>query len=513
MADLFASRREGALKAIEPLAVRMRPRTLDEFIGQSHIVGDRGESTKPLLRRMIESGTLSSIILHGPPGTGKTTLAEVIAGSTGRHFVRENAAGVGVARVREIIADAKRRIEDGATRTVLFLDEIHRFSKSQQDVLLADVERGVITLIGATTENPMFSVNSALVSRSVVFRLERLTDEDTARVLRAAIADRERGYGTLDIRATDEAIEHWASMSEGDARRALTALEVAIESAETNDGCAIEIGLQEAAESIQRKAIVYDRDGRGVLLTDRVPAQRRCDVLPYSKSKTSPAAWAPIPACDYYFALAERLLNQCGVRPSAMGPMELVVTENDEMIASGVLQKAGVPSNTKYVVLNPGGNDSAKRWPADRYAALASYLCEHHDLRVLVNGAPSERELVGSIIGKCKDDAHVHNLADSGVTLGALKAIVRDAQLMVTNDTGPRHIAAAVGTPVVSLFGPTDARWTTIPFKDEIVMSADPELPEEEVANDHPERCKIDRIKLGDVVASVNSLLNSAPIR
>jgi len=261
MADLFASRREGALKAIEPLAVRMRPRTLDEFIGQSHIVGDRGESTKPLLRRMIESGTLSSIILHGPPGTGKTTLAEVIAGSTGRHFVRENAAGVGVARVREIIADAKRRIEDGATRTVLFLDEIHRFSKSQQDVLLADVERGVITLIGATTENPMFSVNSALVSRSVVFRLERLTDEDTARVLRAAIADRERGYGTLDIRATDEAIEHWASMSEGDARRALTALEVAIESAETNDGCAIEIGLQEAAESIQRKAIVYDRDG------------------------------------------------------------------------------------------------------------------------------------------------------------------------------------------------------------------------------------------------------------
>jgi len=196
-----------------------------------------------------------------------------------------------------------------------------------------------------------------------------------------------------------------------------------------------------------------------------------------------------------------------------MGPMELVVTENDEMIASGVLQKAGVPSNTKYVVLNPGGNDSAKRWPADRYAALASYLCEHHDLRVLVNGAPSERELVGSIIGKCKDDAHVHNLADSGVTLGALKAIVRDAQLMVTNDTGPRHIAAAVGTPVVSLFGPTDARWTTIPFKDEIVMSADPELPEEEVANDHPERCKIDRIKLGDVVASVNSLLNSAPIR
>jgi len=253
--------------------------------------------------------------------------------------------------------------------------------------------------------------------------------------------------------------------------------------------------------------IGYDRDGRGILLTDRVPAVRRRDVLPFSNSQTDPSAWAPVPACDYYYALAERLITQCGLTPGTMGPMELVVTETDESNARDVLASAGVPDGARTVVLNPGGNDTAKRWPTERYAALAGYLAKHHSVRVLINGAPNEHELVRTILDECGDTSRVHDLATAGVTLGALKAIARDADLLVTNDTGPRHIAAAVGTPVVSLFGPTDPRWTTIPFKDELIMRANPDLPEEEVADDHPEKCRIEQIKLGDVVAGANSLL------
>jgi putative ATPase len=258
MADLWAARREKAVRAVEPLAARMRPRTLAEFAGQRHLLGSPGDAVRPLLRRMIEAGTLTSIILHGPPGTGKTTLARVIAGATNRVFVAENAAGVGVARIREIVADAVRRLEQGGPRTILFLDEIHRFTRAQQDVLLADVEGGRITLIGATTENPLFTVNAALVSRSTVFRLEPLTEADVAAVIRGALADGERGYGGRGITVTDEAIAHWAAITEGDARRALTALETAVESA---TGDPVVIDLAEAQESVQRKAIVYDRQG------------------------------------------------------------------------------------------------------------------------------------------------------------------------------------------------------------------------------------------------------------
>ena len=201
----------------------MRPRTLDEIAGQSHILGPG-----KLLRRMLQADRLTSILLYGPPGTGKTTLAEVIARHLDRHFERENASSVGVARIRQVLEEAKNRLGESGRRTVLFLDEIHRFSKSQQDVLLADVERGLITLIGATTENPLFAVNSALVSRSTLFRLEPLSEEEIVQVLRRAIADPERGYGKLDLRADDEALRVWAVKSDGDARRALTALEVAV---------------------------------------------------------------------------------------------------------------------------------------------------------------------------------------------------------------------------------------------------------------------------------------------
>ncbi len=251
--DLWADRREAARRAVEPLAVRMRPRTLDEFVGQSHLLGEG-----KLLRRMLQADAVTSLILHGPPGTGKTTLAEVIAKHTRRHFERENAAGVGVKRIREIIDAAGRRLEAGGPRTILFLDEVHRFTKAQQDVLLADVERGLITLVGATTENPLFACNSALVSRSTLFRVEALSEDEVVEVLRRAIADRERGYGAIDLRVSDEALRVWAIKCDGDARRALGALEVAVLS---SGGSPFVIDRAAAEESIQRKAAVYDASG------------------------------------------------------------------------------------------------------------------------------------------------------------------------------------------------------------------------------------------------------------
>ena len=246
----------------------MRPRTLDEVAGQQHILGPG-----KLLRRMLQADRLTSILLYGPPGTGKTTLAEVIAAHLKRRFERENAASVGVAKIRAIIDDAKRRLETSGERTILFLDEIHRFSRSQQDVLLADVERGTLTLIGATTENPLFAVNSALVSRSTLFRLEPLSEDDVVEVLRRAIADPKRGYGSLKLNVDDDALKVWAVKSDGDARRALTALEVAVLSARTES------------------AHVQDTVGRH-------PAPGSQDVLPETPGHagaTSPASQASPP--------------------------------------------------------------------------------------------------------------------------------------------------------------------------------------------------------------------------
>jgi len=259
VSDLFEPMREKRRAASMPLAARMRPRTLDEFAGQQHILGPG-----KLLRRMIEADRLTSVIFYGPPGTGKTTLAHLIASHTHCHFVEMNAAAVGVKEVREVLADAKIRLGDTSQRTVLFLDEIHRFNKAQQDILLNDVEQGLILLVGATTENPFFSVNSALVSRSQIFQFETLNESDIATIVQAAAADKDRGYGNLPLDLHPEAIEHWVRTSDGDARRALTALEIAVLSGgkrEKNEAGKILIDLEVAQESIQRKAVVYDAQG------------------------------------------------------------------------------------------------------------------------------------------------------------------------------------------------------------------------------------------------------------
>lgn len=239
----------------EPLAFRMCPRSLDEYIGQEHILG-KGK----LLRRAIEADRITSVILYGPPGTGKTALARVIAEQTKAHFEWLNAATAGLEDLRKIIKEAKAR-RSRSVKTILFLDEIHRFNKLQQDALLPDVEEGNIVLIAATIENPFFYVNSALLSRSQVFELKPLDEKEIITILKNALKDKERGLGSINISIQDEALKHIARMSEGDARRALTALEVAALTTEPGKDGIIEIDLKIAEQSIQKKAIVYDKRG------------------------------------------------------------------------------------------------------------------------------------------------------------------------------------------------------------------------------------------------------------
>ena len=262
--DLFRDVRAKNFARVAPLAVRMRPRTLDEFTGQQHFLGPG-----KLLRRMLEADRLMSVIFYGPPGTGKTTLAQLIAQYTKSHFEQANASSVGVKDVRAILDTAKERLANTDQRTVLFLDEIHRFNRAQQDILLGDVEAGLIILVGATTENPFFAVNAPLVSRSQIFQFAPLTEAEIESLVYRAIADEERGYGKLPLKVDEDAVKLWATMSDGDARRALTALEIAVlsQSAESrapsaeSNATPLHITLDVAEQSMQRKAIVYDGTG------------------------------------------------------------------------------------------------------------------------------------------------------------------------------------------------------------------------------------------------------------
>lgn len=254
--DLFEHGRQAQIEKESPLANRMRPRTLDEYAGQEHIVGPGR-----LLRRAIQADQLSSLIFYGPPGTGKTTLAMVIANSTRSHFITINAVLSGVAQIREAIAEAQERRNLYGQRTTLFVDEVHRWNKAQQDALLPHVEKGTIILIGATTENPYFEVNKALVSRSRIFQLKPLTAEDLRQIARQALNDEERGYGALNVQVAPEALEHLVDVANGDARGVLNALELAVETTPPDESGAIVIDLEVAEESIQRRAVLYDKEG------------------------------------------------------------------------------------------------------------------------------------------------------------------------------------------------------------------------------------------------------------
>ncbi len=239
-----------------PLAARMRPRTLEEYVGQTHILG-----VGKLLRRAIRADRISSVIFYGPPGTGKTSLARIIASTTSSRFERLSGVESNVSDIRRVAALAANRLANDGSKTILFVDEIHRFNKSQQDILLPDVESGVLRLIGATTHNPYFYVNSPLVSRSQVFQLEPLGVQDLIGLVNRAIADRERGLGNLPLEIAGDAALHLATISDGDARRCLNSLEIAaLTTAPDSDG-RILINLAVAEESIQKKAVVYDGDG------------------------------------------------------------------------------------------------------------------------------------------------------------------------------------------------------------------------------------------------------------
>ncbi|MGE5481706.1 MAG: replication-associated recombination protein A [Bacteroidota bacterium] len=240
----------------EPLASRMRPRTLDEFIGQQEIVGPGR-----LLRRAIEADRLHSLIFYGPPGTGKTSLAHVIAGHTGAEFVALNAVTAGVADLRQVIESAHQRRKLSGRRTIVLVDEIHRFNRAQQDALLPAVEDGTIILIGATTENPFFSVNAPLLSRAQIFRLRSLTRDEMREILWRAIKDSERGLGKLRLEVAPDAIDHWVEVAAGDARRALNALELAALTTPPGEEGVIRISLQVAEDSIQQRVLQYDRQG------------------------------------------------------------------------------------------------------------------------------------------------------------------------------------------------------------------------------------------------------------
>jgi putative ATPase len=255
--DLFEPNEGGSAEGKQPLAARMRPKTLEEVVGQDHILGPG-----KLLRRAIEADRLGSIILYGPPGCGKTTLAEVIARVTKRKFVRTSGVLANVAILREHLESAAQRLKSSGTETILFIDEIHRFNKAQQDVLLPYVENGSITLIGATTHNPFFFINTPLTSRSQIFQMEPLSEASALALLERALAHAD-GLKPLNVAADRDALEHLAKVCEGDARRALNALEIAALTTPRETDGVVRVTRAVAEESIQKKAVVYDHDEDG----------------------------------------------------------------------------------------------------------------------------------------------------------------------------------------------------------------------------------------------------------
>ncbi len=251
--SLFGASEEQNLRSVQPLAARMRPAHLEEFVGQQHFLG-----SDKLLRRLLAADRLGSVIFYGPPGTGKTTLARLLAQACQSRFYQLSAVTSGVKEVRQVLEKAQDEVRAGGSRTLLFVDEIHRFNRAQQDVLLHDVEDGVVILVGATTANPFFAVNSALVSRSQIFQFQPLSPEEILTLLQRAIDDADRGLGNIPINIRSGALEFLAEVCDGDARRALMALEIAVLSASERP---VELSRESLAESVQRKALEYDGQG------------------------------------------------------------------------------------------------------------------------------------------------------------------------------------------------------------------------------------------------------------
>ncbi len=251
--SLFAHQEARNLRAAQPLAARMRPRSLEEFVGQTHLLGEG-----KLLRRLLLADRLTSVVFYGPPGTGKTTLAQLIATTTGKTFRQLNAVTSGVKELRELLEEARQQLAAGGPKTLLFIDEIHRFNRAQQDALLPDVEQGVVTLVGATANNPFFSLTPALISRSHIFQFEPLSVDEICQILLRALADTERGLGRHQVHMHEDALRFLAETCDGDARRALNALEIGVLS---SPGRPLEFTRQLAEESLQRKAILYDAAG------------------------------------------------------------------------------------------------------------------------------------------------------------------------------------------------------------------------------------------------------------
>lgn len=255
MADLFANQEADNLARVRPLAARMRPRSLQEFVGQQHLIGE-GQ----LLWRLLKAQKLGSVIFYGPPGTGKTTLAQLLADHLSYQYRQLSAVTSGVKDVREVLDSARNHVATGGRPTLLFIDEIHRFNRAQQDALLPDVEEGVVILVGATTSNPFFAVNSALVSRSRVFEFQPLSPSEICGLLKSAIADRERGFGTQQVDADDDALNFLAQICDGDARQALSTLEIAVLSSDAQ-GAPVQITRDLVAAAVQRRAVAYDVSG------------------------------------------------------------------------------------------------------------------------------------------------------------------------------------------------------------------------------------------------------------